>query len=87
MDPNQVIIDSIVLDYFGLGLKRMGSFDEKLKHTIKIHSTLTQFMNTLLNSEKGQKAIHNFDFLMPGTNLTSMKKLDLMLYTKIVKEE
>jgi len=80
-DQNQVIIDSKVLGFFGLGLKRDGTLDERVKHAVQLFDHLSKLMNELLESERGQKGIEQFDIVHPNCSISPIKKLDFLLYS------
>jgi hypothetical protein len=83
-DQNQVIIDSKVLGFFGLGLKRNGTIDERIEHAVRLFEHLSKLMNELLESKKGLDGIKQFDIVYPNSNLSPIKKLDFLLYSGVL---
>jgi hypothetical protein len=81
IDDQQVIIDSKVLSFFGLQLKRSGSLEERLRTAVLVYRQLTELMKKLLISPKGQAAIKVFNDIYPNTDIAEIKKLDFVIYS------
>ncbi len=83
IDDSQVIIDRKTLEYYGLGLKRDGSLESKIKHALKVYAILTEKMNETLNADKVKEAIKTFNSYYPN-NYSDLRKLDFLIIYGVI---
>lgn len=79
VDPTQPVIDSLVLGNVGLRLPTTQS-RRRLERIVEVHRELADWYRATLASEAGQRALEEFDLAYPGTDLTDLKKLDLIIW-------
>jgi hypothetical protein len=79
LDPSKPVIDRIVLGHFDLRLPPRTTAG-RLAKIIKIHGDLSTAYADLLFSPTGRMILARFDQHFYGTNLTPLKKIDLVLW-------
>ena len=79
VDPTQPVIDSLVLGNVGLRLPTSQS-RRRLERVVQVHQELADWYRAALASEAGKHALKAFDLAYPGTDLTDLKKLDLIIW-------
>ena len=78
-DPSKPIIDSIVLSHFGLKLPHWNQKGREAK-AIMVYNDLCERYANVLDSSIGLLITRRFDHHFPGTSLTALKKIDLVLW-------
>jgi hypothetical protein len=79
LDPSKPIIDKFVLEYFAMRLPRWGAADRADK-TIELYRELCEKYQALLQSPTGQQIRESFDLRYPKSEITQLKKIDLVLW-------
>jgi hypothetical protein len=79
VDPDQPVIDAIVLQNLGLRLKATGSVEQRLAAIVGIHERIAALYAEYL-AASGADLTRRFTACYPGRNLTSVKMLDLVLW-------
>ncbi len=79
INPNLPVWDSVVLNNLGLKSPAYGGTNRRRK-IIDIYSKITDWYGSFLVSEKGKMALDLFDMHFPDRPLTSLKKVDLILW-------
>lgn len=80
VDPNQPVIDSVVLGHAGFRLRSTGSPQARMERAVEVHDALGKTMRTMLTSDDGQHLVEAFEALYPGSEVSAMKMLDLVLW-------
>lgn len=92
VNPDLPIWDSFVLRNLGLDKqwKKFSNADTetRIAEAVKIYDEIGNMYSAFLNSEEGEKCIHQFDAILPDykDRITDVKKLDFMLWSKREKE-
>jgi hypothetical protein len=79
LDPSKPVVDSVVLSHFGLRLPHLDAPDRQVK-IVRIYKELSAAHAELAISSVGCKIRELFDQKDPNTNLTPLKKMDLVLW-------
>lgn len=79
LDPSTPVIDKFVLDNFDLRLPYWGAADRE-ERTIEVYQQLCLKCCGLMTSPIGVMIRTMFDSKYPGTNVTDLKKIDLVLW-------
>lgn len=79
INPNMPVWDKYVLE--NLRIKAPAPSDvDRLQKTISIYEDICAWYQTFLLSEDARKMISMFDEVYPGTQITNVKKVDLILW-------
>jgi hypothetical protein len=79
IDPSKPVIDAFVLK--NLGFKLPSPTKKNRKEEIeKIYKAIDKSMNDFLKTENGIFLIKKFDAMYPNSNISNIKKLDLVLW-------
>jgi hypothetical protein len=79
LDPSKPVIDSVVLSHFGLRLPHLHAIERQAK-IVGIYRSLSAAHAELAASSVRCMIRDLFDERYPNTNLTPLKKLDLVLW-------
>jgi len=79
VDPDQPVIDSVVLRNLGLRLPYHSSA-ERITGVLRIHAELSARFARLLGTADGRALVQAFQSAYPDTNLSETKMLDLVLW-------
>jgi len=78
-DPTKPIIDRFVLENFGLFLPSHNTINRESK-TIDIYNQLCANYENLMNNEYGKMILDKFKQRYPETEITDLKRIDLVLW-------
>ena len=79
LDPSKPVLDSVVLSHFRLRLPYLHAVDRQAK-IVRVYGDLSAAHAELASSSVGCLIRELFDQKYPKTNLTPLKKLDLVLW-------
>lgn len=79
VDPEQPVIDSVVLKNLGLKLPAHGS-PNRAERTAHLHRTLVTFFSEFLPTENGRYLVRRFREAYPDADITETKMLDFVLW-------
>jgi hypothetical protein len=79
LDPTRPVIDQFVLHCFGLRLPTFGTVDREAK-TVAVYDQLCAQYETFMHSPTAAIILERFEDQYPGSNVTPLKKLDLVLW-------
>lgn len=79
LDPSLPVIDSVVLGNVGLRLPSPKSADRAIL-TERVHEELRNGYTAFLETPVGRHLLEAFDRRYPGSGVTAVKKLDLVLW-------
>ena len=79
IDPNQPVIDSVVLRRFGLRLP-YHSAPDRLQRVIRVYEQLSDGYARLMGLPIGVMMRERFASAFPGKEITELKKIDLILW-------
>ncbi len=74
------MIDKLVLRHFGLSLSARSSVKEKQERAIYVYEHLCREYYILLNSDLGELIGRMFNSMYPNSEISELKKLDLVLW-------
>jgi len=87
IDPNLPVWDSNVCSVFGFkNPNDLLSKEKKINKAKAIYRNLTEWYKNFMLSEEGCKWIKFFDEVYPDSNITAIKKIDLILW-KLSKDK
>lgn len=79
INPDLPVWDSVVLNNLGLKSPTYGGKNRRGK-IIDIYCKIIEWYDNFLESEEGEMALELFERHYPNTSLTSLKKVDLILW-------
>jgi hypothetical protein len=79
LDPSMPVVDKFVLEYFDLPLPRWGLADREFK-TIGLYRDLCDRYGTFIKSPTGKLIRELFDGRYPCSEVSELKKIDLVLW-------
>jgi hypothetical protein len=79
LDSTKPVIDRFVLQYFELRLPTSGAVDREAK-TVAVYKQLCAKSEEFMHSPTGTMILELFESRYPGSNITPLKKLDLVLW-------
>lgn len=79
LDPTQPVIDKFVLDNFGLRLPYPYHQDRE-RRILQVHTDLVARYDALISSDEGSLICEMVEARYPGTGITDLKKIDLVLW-------
>ena len=79
LDPAKPVIDSVVLSHFGLRLPHLHAIDRQAR-VVGIYRSLSEAHAELAAAPVARMIRDLFDQEFPNTNLTPLKKVDLVLW-------
>ncbi len=79
IDPDQPVIDSLVLKNLGLRLPPKTSHD-RFSRIVDLHRDLAEWYHAQLASLEGVRALERFRKAYPDARITDMKALDLIIW-------
>ena len=79
LNPNMPILDSVVLDHFGLG-KEVNAGKHRLGRGVELYDALGIWYREYLESPEGKKDLEKFDKKFHHSGITDIKKLDFMIW-------
>jgi hypothetical protein len=79
LDPSKPVIDKFVLEHFALHLPRWGLSD-RLAKTIALYDDLRDKYSAFVQSPTGKLIRELFDSRYPCSDVTELKKIDLVLW-------
>ena len=79
LDPSQPVIDAFVLQNLGLRLPAYGA-SNRAGRICEVHRTLVAAFSGFLANEAGNYLVTEFRRAYPGTGITEVKMLDLVLW-------
>jgi hypothetical protein len=79
IDPDQPVIDSMVIDNVGLRLPPRTATD-RLDGIIRLHATLARWYREQLGCAAGVEIVSQFRKAYPAAPVTDTKALDLVLW-------
>jgi hypothetical protein len=79
VDPSLPVLDAFVLQNLGERLPSPGSRG-RLDGIVGVYTRIRGAYDTLVLSDEGRAALAAFDRAYPGTGLSDVKKLDLVLW-------
>ena len=80
VDPDQPVIDAIVLRNLGLRLKTTGTADGRLAGAATVHETIAASYAAFLDGSAGRELQERFRSTYPALHVTPVKMLDLVLW-------
>ena len=81
VDPNMPVIDAFVLKNLDLRLPRFGRpLETRLSETVELHDLIGRTFAEYLDSDLGRHLVARFEESYPGSRVTPVKMLDLVLW-------
>lgn len=78
-NPDKAVLDSIVLKNLGLKLPYASAKNRK-ELIVSVFNELDESLNNLLDTKAGKYLVSSFDHMYPHSDITNIKKLDLVLW-------
>lgn len=80
VDPDLPVIDAFVLKNLGLRLPYSRGIEERLIRLTQLHDHIRSLYSDYVDSHIGRRLVATFEYAYPGSGLTPVKMLDLVLW-------